>query len=156
MTSSGSGCDALAMRALVQRVERAAVTSRGSDDADWETIGEIGAGHCVFIGATHADTVTVADKMAAKIWGLRILDDDDGVMNRSLSDVAAANVHRAQVLIVSQFTLYGDARKGRRPSWIDAARPEHAEPLVDRVVEQLRTLGAHVETGRFRTELRVQ
>jgi D-tyrosyl-tRNA(Tyr) deacylase len=83
---------------------------------------------------------------------LRILDDDDGVMNRSLADRAGAG-GTGEVLVVSQFTLYGDTSGGRRPSWIAAARPEHAEPLVDAVVAELRRLGATVGTGRFRTDM---
>ncbi|MGB0112738.1 MAG: D-aminoacyl-tRNA deacylase [Ilumatobacteraceae bacterium] len=137
------------MRALVQRVARATVTSRPSADAAWETSGSIGAGLCAFVGATHADTAAEADRLADKLWGLRIFDDDDGVMNRSVADVGG------QVLVVSQFTLYGDTAKGRRPSWIAAARPDVAEPLVDRVVEALRGLGATVATGRFRTDMQV-
>jgi D-tyrosyl-tRNA(Tyr) deacylase len=142
------------MRGLVQRVRRAEVRSRTSADDLFEVAGAIGPGLCVLVGATHADTLDHADRLAAKLWGLRILDDADGVMNRSLSD-AAADGQPAEVLVVSQFTLYGDARKGRRPSWIDAARPEHAEPLVDRVVARLRDAGATVETGVFRTEMEV-
>ena len=103
----------------------------------------------MLVGATHADNVGVADRLADKLWGLRIFDDEGGVMNRSVADVAGS------VLVVSQFTLYGDTAKGRRPSWIAAARPEHAEPLVDRVVDTLRSLGATVETGRFRTDMRL-
>ena len=137
------------MRALVQRVIRAEVTS-ASIESEWQTAGAIGRGLCVLVGVTHADDVAVADKLADKLWGLRIFDDDDGVMNRSLADVAGS------VLVVSQFTLYGDTAKGRRPSWLAAARPEHAEPLVDRVVDTLRSLGAPVETGRFRTDMRVE
>jgi len=91
-----------------------------------------------------------ADKLADKLLGLRIFDDDDGVMNRSVADVGGS------LLVVSQFTLYGDTAKGRRPSWIAAARPEAAEPLVERVVERLRAAGATVETGRFRTDMRVE
>jgi D-tyrosyl-tRNA(Tyr) deacylase len=93
--------------------------------------------------------------MADKIWFLRVLDDDAGVMNRSLADVARDD-GGAEALIVSQFTLYGNTDKGRRPSWIDAARPEHAEPLVDAVVARLRSLGGTVATGRFRTEMHVE
>ncbi len=141
------------MRGLVQRVTHAEVRSRSSD-SEWAIVGEIGPGLCVLVGATHDDTTAQADKLAAKIWGLRILDDGDGVMNRSLTDVHEAG-DLAAVLVVSQFTLYGDTRKGRRPSWIDAARPEHAEPLVDRVVDQLRSFGASVATGVFRTEMEV-
>ena len=87
--------------------------------------------------------------MADKLWHLRVFDDDAGVMNRSAADIGA------ELLVVSQFTLYGDTSGGRRPSWIAAARPEHAEPLVDAVVDELRRLGATVATGRFRTEMQV-
>ena len=138
------------MRALVQRVIRAEVTSRPSTDSDWEVAGTIGPGLCVLVGATHTDSEAIADKLADKLWCLRIFDDDDGVMNRSVADVGGS------LLVVSQFTLYGDTAKGRRPSWIAAARPEQAEPLVDRVVTALRALGATVETGRFRTDMRVE
>ncbi len=106
-------------------------------------------GLCVLVGVTHDDTTAGADKLADKLWGLRIFDDDVGVMNRSVADVGGA------LLVVSQFTLYGDTARGRRPSWIAAARPEVAEPLVERVVEQLRSFGAVVESGRFRTDMRV-
>ena len=132
------------MRGLVQRVRRAKVTVAG------EVVGEIGAGLCVLVGVTHTDTEATARKLAERIWHLRVIDDDAGVMNRSVADTTGA------VLVVSQFTLYGDTAKGRRPSWIDAARPEHAEPLVALVVEHLRSLGATVATGRFRTEMQVE
>lgn len=141
------------MRGLVQRVTMASVVVRGAGGA-FEPVGEIGAGLCVLIGVTHDDTEATARKLANKIWGLRVLDDADGVMNRSLSDLAAAG-HAAEVLAVSQFTLYGDTSGGRRPSWIAAARPEQAEPLVELVVDELRRLGCSVATGRFRTEMRV-
>ena len=131
------------MRGLVQRVLQASVEVAG------EIIGEIGAGLCVLVGVTHDDTDATARKLADKIWGLRVIDDDNGVMNLSVADTTR------EVLIVSQFTLYGDTTGGRRPSWINAARPEHAEPLVQAVIDQLRTLGATVATGRFRTEMRV-
>lgn len=142
------------MRGLVQRVARAEVRSRRSAADAWATAGSIGPGLCVFVGVTHDDDDGQADRLASKIWGLRILDDADGVMNRSLSDAQGDGLP-AEVLVVSQFTLYGDARKGRRPTWIYAARPEHAEPLVERVVARLRVLGATVETGVFRTEMEV-
>ena len=116
---------------------------------DGEVVGEIGAGLCVLVGVTHADTEATARKLADKIWGLRVIDDDNGVMNRSVADTTG------EVLIVSQFTLYGDTTGGRRPSWINAARPEHAEPLVQVVIDQLRSYGAKVATGRFRTEMLV-
>ena len=131
------------MRALVQRVERASVTSEG------ELVGVIEAGLCVLLGVTHTDTESLADKMAERIFHLRIIDDDNGVMNLSVAQTTKA------VLLVSQFTLYGDTTGGRRPSWIAAARPEQAEPLVERVVVSLRALGASVETGRFRTDMQV-
>ena len=138
------------MRAVVQRVIRAEVTSRAAPDADWDVAGSIGPGLCVLVGATHSDTPAEADKLADKLLGLRIFDDTDGVMNRSVADVGGS------LLVVSQFTLYGDTAKGRRPSWIAAARPEVAEPLVERVVERLRAAGVPVETGRFRTDMRVE
>ncbi|MEZ5216180.1 MAG: D-aminoacyl-tRNA deacylase [Ilumatobacteraceae bacterium] len=132
------------MRAVVQRVTRAKVEVGG------ELVGEIGPGLCVLVGVTHDDDEASADKLADKIWHLRIMEDEAGVMNRSVADTTR------EVLIVSQFTLYGDTSAGRRPSWIAAARPEHAEPLVDRVVSRLRSNGASVATGRFRTEMAVE
>ena len=92
---------------------------------------------------------SLARKMADKIWNLRVMDDEAGVMNRSIADTTR------EVMVVSQFTLYGDTSAGRRPSWIAAARPEHAEPLVAMVVDELRRLGATVATGRFRTHMNV-
>lgn len=112
-------------------------------------VGRIGPGLCCLVGVTHDDDEAVVTKMAEKLWHLRIFDDDDGVMNRSVADTSQS------LLLVSQFTLYGDTRKGRRPSWINAARPEHAEPLFTALVEALRHLGATVETGRFRTDMQV-
>jgi D-aminoacyl-tRNA deacylase len=137
------------MRAVVQRVERASVTVEGA------VVGRIGPGLCVLLGITHDDGPVQVDRLAAKLWGLRVFDDHDGVMNRSLSDRAADGVP-GELLVVSQFTLYGDTSRGRRPSWIAAARPEHAEPMVDAVVEALRGLGATVATGRFRADMRVE
>ncbi|MFM7270115.1 MAG: D-aminoacyl-tRNA deacylase [Actinomycetes bacterium] len=132
------------MRALVQRVERASVTVEG------EVVGSIDAGLCVLVGVTHTDDTAAADRLAAKVWNLRCFDDAGGAMNRSVAEVGGA------VLVVSQFTLYGDTRKGRRPSYVDAARPEVAEPLCDAFVTALRALGARVETGRFRTHMQVE
>jgi D-aminoacyl-tRNA deacylase len=132
------------VRALVQRVSRAKVT------VDGELVGEIGAGLCVLVGVTHDDSDAVARKLADRIFHLRVLADHLGVMNRSLADTGD------EVLVVSQFTLYGDTSKGRRPSWLAAAPPEVAEPLVDVVVEALRQLGARVATGRFRTTMAVE
>ena len=131
------------VRALVQRVSEASVT------VDGETVGRIGPGILALIGVTHDDTEGQAAKLADKIWNLRIFDDADGVMNRSAADEGHG------VLVVSQFTLYADTRKGRRPGYSDAARPEVAEPLVELVVDELRGLGAVVETGRFRAEMAV-
>ena len=135
------------MRGLVQRVLEASVTV--ASEVASEVVGSIGPGLCVLVGVTHDDTVATARKLADKIWGLRVIDDDNGVMNRSIADTGG------EVLIVSQFTLYGDTSGGRRPSWINAARPEHAEPLVQAVIDQLRSVGATVATGRFRTEMLV-
>ena len=114
-----------------------------------ETVGRIGPGLCVLVGVTHDDDDPIARRMADKIWGLRIMDDPEGVMNRSIAETTGA------VLVVSQFTLYGDTRKGRRPGWSAAARPEHAEPLIETVVDELAGLGATVATGRFRAEMQV-
>ena len=127
------------MRAVVQTVGRASVTVDGA------VVGEIDDGLLVLLGVTHADTPQVARTMARKIHELRILDDD-----RSAADTGAP------ILVVSQFTLYGDARKGRRPSWTAAAPAEVAEPLVTAVVEELRDRGAKVETGRFRAHMLVE
>jgi D-tyrosyl-tRNA(Tyr) deacylase len=135
------------MRGLVQRVSEASVSV--SSDGALEVVGAIGQGLCVFVGVTHDDTDAQARKLADKIWGLRVIDDDKGVMNRSIAEAGG------EVLVVSQFTLYGDTSGGRRPSWINAARPEHAEPLVQAVVDHLRASGAVVATGRFRTEMQV-
>jgi len=139
----GVGLIIRGMRGLVQRVRSASVTV--SD----EVVGQIGQGLCVLVGVTHDDTPAHARKLADKLWNLRIMDDEAGVMNRSVADTTR------EVLVVSQFTLYGDTNGGRRPSWIAAARPEHAEPLVEMVVQQLRELGATVATGRFRTDMLV-
>jgi D-aminoacyl-tRNA deacylase len=131
------------MRAVVQRVTEAEVR------VDGEVVGAIGPGLCALVGVTHEDTPDQAVKLASKLFHLRVFDDADGVMNRSLADTGAA------ALVVSQFTLYGDTSRGRRPSWVAAARPEHAEPLVDAVVRELRRLGAEVATGRFRADMRL-
>ncbi|MER7365563.1 D-aminoacyl-tRNA deacylase [Nonomuraea wenchangensis] len=127
------------MRAVVQRVSSASVEVEG------RTVGEIAEpGLLVLVGVTHTDTRAEAAKLAAKLWGLRILHGE-----KSCSDVAAP------LLVISQFTLYGDARKGRRPTWQAAAPGPVAEPLVDAVVEELRALGAHVETGVFGADMKV-
>ena len=136
------------MRGLLQRVTAARVEVGG------EVVGSIGPGLCVLVGVTHDDTEADATKLASKLWTLRVFDDADGSMNLAAEDLAAEDIG-AEILVVSQFTLYGDVRKGRRPSWIGAARPEQAEPLVERVVEELRVLGATVATGRFGADMAV-
>lgn len=132
------------MRALIQRVTRASVT------VDGRVVGRIERGFVVLLGITHADGRAEADWVAAKIAGLRVFDDEAGKMNHSLADVGGA------LLVVSQFTLYGDARKGRRPSFTDAAAPEMAEPLVDYFVEGLRDAGFPVATGVFGAHMDVE
>jgi D-tyrosyl-tRNA(Tyr) deacylase len=131
------------MRALVQRVSRASVTIDGA------VVGEIGRGLCVLLGVTHSDDVAVASALASKTADLRVFDDEAGVMNRSLLDV------KGRALVVSQFTLYGSTARGRRPSWIDAARPEVAAPLVDAFVDALEALGVRTATGRFGADMQV-
>jgi D-tyrosyl-tRNA(Tyr) deacylase len=132
------------MRALVQRVARARV------EVDGEVVGEIGPGLCAFVGVTHSDTEAVVAKLAQRLWTLRIFDDEGGFMNRALSE------ETGEILVVSQFTLYGDTSRGRRPSWLAAARPEQAEPLILRLVEALRNLGAKVATGRFGAQMHIE
>lgn len=127
------------MRAVVQTVSRASVT------VDDEVVGAIADGLLVLVGATHDDTPAHAERLARKVHELRILDDE-----RSAAEASAP------VLVVSQFTLYGDARKGRRPTWSAAAPAEVAEPLVTAFAAALRARGAHVETGRFRAHMLVE
>jgi D-tyrosyl-tRNA(Tyr) deacylase len=136
------------MRGLVQRVSTASVDVPDDDGVRHE-VGRIGAGVVVLVGVTHADDEAAADRLAQRVAHLRIHPDDDGVMNRSLLDVGGA------ALVVSQFTLYADTRRGRRPSYLDAAPPDHAEPLVARFAAQLAASGVAVETGRFRTHMHV-
>lgn len=131
------------MRAVVQRVSSASV------GVDGETLGAIGAGLCAFVGATHDDDRDRAQRLAERIWWLRIFPDDQGRMNRSAAELALP------VLVVSQFTLYADTSRGRRPSFVGAATGEQAEPLVDEVVATLRARGAAVQTGRFGAHMAV-
>jgi D-tyrosyl-tRNA(Tyr) deacylase len=128
---------------VVQRVSEAAVT------VDGEVVGAIGRGLCVLLGVTHVDDSGAARRMAAKLWTLRLFEDAGGRMG------VGADEAGAQILVISQFTLYGDTSKGRRPSWTAAAPGSVAEPLVDEVVEELRRLGATVATGRFGAMMRV-
>ena len=131
------------MRALVQRVVSASVT------VGEETTGAIEQGLVVLLGVTHTDTESIALRLAEKVSNLRVFNDVKGVMNVSASEA------QLPLLVVSQFTLYGDTRKGRRPSWLAAAPPEAAEPLVTGFVHALRNLGMTVETGRFRADMQV-
>lgn len=132
------------MRAVIQRVTRASVTVNG------EVVGEIGNGLVILLGIARDDTEKDATYLAEKIAALRIFDDAAGVMNVSVKDVGGA------LLIVSQFTLYGDVRRGLRPSWIHAAAPEVAEPLYDFFVAQAQQLVARVATGSFRAMMQVE
>jgi D-tyrosyl-tRNA(Tyr) deacylase len=131
------------MRVLLQRVSRAEVRIRPGGDALPHVAGRIGRGYLLLVGLTHSDTEAEVAWMADKIVGLRLFADPDDKLNLSLADVQGG------VLVVSQFTLYGDARKGRRPSFIDAARPETAIPLYERFLALLRERGVPVATGEF-------
>ena len=131
------------MRCVIQKVTHADVVVEG------ETVGEIGNGYMVLLGAKNGDTEADARYCAEKIAGLRVFEDENDKMNLSLADVGGS------VLLVSQFTLLADARHGRRPDFIQAARPEVAEPLCDTVKAIIEGKGIHVETGRFRTHMQV-
>jgi D-tyrosyl-tRNA(Tyr) deacylase len=131
------------MRACIQRVREAKVIVQG------QSIGAIQQGLLVLLGVGQRDSEQEAVAMANKISGLRIFEDDDGKMNRALADVGGA------MLVVSQFTLFGDCRKGRRPSFIDAAPPELAERLYERFVSEVHARGIEVATGKFRANMQV-
>ena len=131
------------MRAVLQRVERASV------DVDGVTVGAIGAGLLVLLGVAKGDSQGQADYLAEKILNLRIFSDDDGKMNRSVHDVGGG------ILVVSQFTLYGDCRKGRRPGFDNAAPPDLAKSLYEYFVERLRVANLKVETGIFQASMKV-
>jgi D-tyrosyl-tRNA(Tyr) deacylase len=132
------------MRVVLQRVSRASVSIEG------RPVGAIGWGFCLLVGFTHRDTPTQVDWMAEKVAGLRLFPDAAGKMNLGLDEVGGA------LLVVSQFTLYGDAEKGRRPSFIEAARPEIAVPLYQRFIDRLRATGLKVETGEFGAMMEVE
>lgn len=132
------------MRAVLQRVARASVTVDGA------VVGAIGVGWLVLLGVADGDEDADADRLADKVAGLRAFDDDDGKMNRSALDVAGA------VLVVSQFTLLGDCRAGRRPSFVAAASPDVAERLYLRFADQVRARGLDVATGTFRADMKVE
>ncbi len=131
------------MRIVLQRVSRASVTIGG------QVTGRIERGFCLLLGTTHSDTGAEADWLAEKVAGLRLFSDAEGRMNLALSEVAGA------VLVISQFTLYGDAAKGRRPSFAAAARPEQAAARYDGFVAALRARGVRVETGEFGADMQV-
>ena len=132
------------MRVVLQRVSRASVT------IDGRTAGAVSRGFCLLVGFTHGDTEATVDWMAEKVAGLRLFSDANGKMNLGLREVGGG------VLVVSQFTLYGDAAKGRRPSFVDAARPEEAIPLYERLVLALRARGLEVTTGEFGAHMQVE
>ena len=132
------------MRALLQRVRRASVS------VDDQVVGQIDQGYVILLGVGHGDGQEQAAWLAKKIAGLRIFEDDEGKFNRSALEV------QGSALVVSQFTLYGDARKGRRPSFVKAAPPETAEPLIERFVSFLEEEGLHVETGIFGAMMMVE
>ena len=131
------------MKLVIQRVKTASVT------VDGKTVGKIGSGLLVLVGVSHGDTAADAAHLAKKTANLRIFQDDDGKMNRSVLDTGGA------ILVVSQFTLCGDCTKGNRPSFVEAADPEKGRKLYEEVVEQLRTHGPRVETGTFRASMKV-
>jgi D-tyrosyl-tRNA(Tyr) deacylase len=132
------------MRVVLQRVSRASVSIEG------RVAGAIGRGFCILVGFTHDDANERVDWMAEKVAGLRLFSDAEGKMNLGLADVGGA------VLVISQFTLYGDAAKGRRPSFIAAARPETAIPLYQRVLTELRARGLEVASGEFGADMQVE
>lgn len=132
------------MRAVVQRVSRASVT------IDNEVAGAIGAGYLILLGIGHSDTRAEADKLWSKLHALRINEDEDGKTNLSLNDI------KGEVLVVSQFTLYANCKKGRRPSFVDAAAPDHATELYEYFVSLVRRDVEHVSTGRFGAYMQVE
>ena len=137
------------MRAVIQRVSRARVTVL-EPDASWRETGAIGPGVCALLGVANGDTAEDAQWMAEKIAGLRIFEDDAGKMNRDVREIAGG------VLAISQFTLLGDVRKGKRPSFIDAMAPEPAKALYAQTCDALRALGLTVAEGEFRATMQVE
>ena len=138
------------MRVCLQRVSRASVTVEG------EVVGKIDAGYLILLGVTSDDDPEDIEMLTSKIANLRILDDEHGVMNRSALDYLAADSSSVAMLVVSQFTLYGDVRKGRRPSWIHAAPPDIARPMVDQFCQAFAQQGFRVEQGVFGAEMAVE
>lgn len=131
------------MKIVVQRVTRARVEAHG------KVIGQIADGLLVLLGITHDDTEAQADWMVEKLTKLRIFDDEDGKMNKSVDDIGGG------ILVVSQFTLYSDCKKGTRPSFVNAARPEHAEPLYNYFIQKCIDTGIHTETGEFGAKMEI-
>ena len=131
------------MKALLQRVSSASVS------IDGEIVGQIGRGFCILLGITHSDTEAEAEWLANKIAGIRLFEDEAGKLNLGLKEA------EGELLVISQFTLYGDARKGRRPSFINASKPDHSEPLYTLFCAKMRALGFTVATGRFGAEMLV-
>ena len=136
------------MRAVVQRVKKASVKIQNTSDEDYIN-GEIDKGLLVFLGITHEDNDKDLDYIADKISGLRIFEDEQGKMNLSINDI------KGEILLISQFTLYGDCRKGRRPGFTDAARPEIAIPLYEKMIDTLKLKGIKVEVGIFGADMLV-
>ena len=136
------------MRAVVQRVKKASVKIQNTSDGDYIN-GEIDKGLLVFLGITHEDNDKDLDYIADKISGLRIFEDEQGKMNLSIDDI------KGEILLISQFTLYGDCRKGRRPGFTDAARPEIAIPLNEKMIDTLKLKGIKVEVGIFGADMLV-
>jgi D-tyrosyl-tRNA(Tyr) deacylase len=132
------------MRLVIQRVSKAVVT------VDGQVVGQCGPGFCILVGVKAGDTPSEAKWLANKVANLRIFEDDEGKLNRSLLDVDG------EALVVSQFTLYANAQRGRRPDFVEAARPEQAEPLIEDFVEQLRAEGVPTQTGVFRATMQVE
>jgi len=137
-------CRLRAVRGLVQRVSEASVSVGG------EVVGAVGPGLCVLVGAARDDDDGAADRLADKVWQLRVFPDEGGHMNRSAADLGLA------ILVISQFTLYADVSRGRRPSFTQAAPPDQARALVDRVADRLRRAGAEVATGSFGATMQVR
>ena len=136
------------MRAVVQRVKKASVKIQNTSDGDYIN-GEIDKGLLVFLGITHEDNDKDLEYIADKISGLRIFEDEQGKMNLSIDDI------KGEILLISQFTLYGDCRKGRRPGFTDAARPEIAIPLYEKMIDTLKLKGIKVEVGIFGADMLV-
>jgi len=136
------------LRAVVQRVKKASVKILNTSDGDYIN-GEIDKGLLIFLGITHEDNDKDLDYIADKISGLRIFEDEQGKMNLSINDI------KGEILLISQFTLYGDCRKGRRPGFTDAARPEIAIPLYEKMIDTLKLKGIKVEVGIFGADMLV-